>query len=613
MLKGEDGYTKEDVCAPFPQDPFKLALDLLAFADHFKEAQGSPQPIGNFMGNITLADPLVQETLTEAFGKRMQESGPLVEATKTYFEELTSLWQKTLQTPMGSHITPVITAPPEDRRFKDPEWEQNPYFSFMKQNYLLWDRWIKGIFTNIKGLSPHKQHQVDFYIRQIGDSLAPGNFPWSNPAALKMTLETGGANLLQGLESLFRDLEKGQGHLDIQMVDPKAFKVGENLATTPGKVVFQNDLYQLIQYTPITKTVFEYPVILVPPCINKFYVFDLRPENSFVRWLLDRGYTVFIVSWVNPDEELAHKTFEDYVLEGVGSAVEVARSICGTDAVNALGFCIGGNFLACLSGLYAAKGGPNPLRSTTYLASLFDFKEAGDLSVFIDPKQLKAIETRIKSKGFLEGNVLTRTFNVLRANDLVWSYVINNYYLGKTPAAFDFLYWNSDSTNLPANMYIYYLRHFYLQNKLVKPKGLHMGGFDIDLRKVKTPSFVFNAKDDHIAPWTCGFAGAHLFSGPKKFVLGASGHVVGVFNSPHNNKYCYWKSETLVKDPNEWLRRATQLPGSWWEEWATWLKGYGGEQVSARTPGSKKYPLLENAPGSYVIAAPGESSRATNR
>jgi polyhydroxyalkanoate synthase len=456
------------------------------------------------------------------------------------------------------------------------------------------------ITENLKGVDKDSARKIHFYVRQLRDALAPTNFFWMNPTTLRRTLETNGNNILQGIENFLKDIEKGQGHLDIQMVDPEAFVVGKNIAATQGKVVYQNELIQLIQYSPTRQQTFRVPLFIVPPCINKFYVFDLRPDTSFIRWCLDRGYTIFIVSWVNPDQKLANKTFEDYVIEGLINAIQVIQKISQIDEVNTLGFCIGGNFLACLNGYLQGLKQKNPVKTTTYLATLFDFQDPGDLRVFIDEHQISNLEKQIRTLGYLEGKTLARTFNLLRANDLIWSFIINNYYLGEKPSAFDLLYWNSDSTNVPSAMYLYYLRKMYIENRLIKHGGLSIAGIPIDLSKIETPTFVMNTKEDHIAPWPCGYAGAKIHGGPTKFLLGGSGHIAGIFNHPKANKYGFWLNDQLPNTSDEWLKQAKEYPGSWWETWESWLRPFAGEKVAAREPGSKEYPALEDAPGSYV-------------
>jgi polyhydroxyalkanoate synthase len=543
----------------------------------------------------------IQEAFSEASLKLMENPLPAYLATQVLLKDYFALLQETAKKTVGqTDATSDIIAPePGDRRFSDEAWQSNPYFDFLKQSYLLWDRWVKDITTSVTGLDEKTAHKLQFYSRQITDALAPSNYLFSNPKALKKAIESNGQSVVDGVHNLLKDLEEGKGYLNIKMVKKEAFEVGKNIAITPGKVVFQNDLMQLVQYAPTTKEVFRHPLLLVPPCINRFYIFDLRENNSFIKWALDKGFTVFVVSWVNPDEALSHKTYEDYVFEGVKKAIDVALEITKEDKINALGYCIGGNFLTTLSG-YLVDSPKNPLLTTTYLATLFDFEKAGDLLVFIDEKQLDDIEKHAHSKGYLAGETLARTFNLLRANDLIWSFVVNNYLLGEEPLAFDLLYWNSDGTNLPATMYIYYLRNMFLKNLLAKENALKIKDKFLDLKKVKIPSFILNTKDDHIAPWWCGYAGARLFSGPKKFILGGSGHVAGIFNHPTSNKYGYWEHEEVIENEDKWLEKASYHPGSWWEGWMKWLLSYNKEKVPARQPGSKKYPPLEEAPGSFV-------------
>ena len=564
--------------------------------EHFSSKTSHPP----FINPLTIG-----RAFWEAGQKLSQNPSPTLEATQSYYQDYVELCQTTYrhltQTQNVRETKDVITPTKGDRRFKDQAWTDSPSFSFLKQSYLLWDRWIQNISTNIEGLDSKTAHKVEFYTRQFANTLSPSNYFWSNPQTLKYTLETNGNNLVQGISNFLKDVEEGQGSLKISMVEKAAFSVGKNIATTPGKVVFQNELVQIIQYKPTTKEVYEIPVLLVPPCINKFYVFDLREDNSFVRWLLDQGFSVFIVSWVNPkSEHLSHKTFDDYVIEGIGASVNAVSKITAQPKINTLGFCIGGNFLASYAG-YQAHDKKSPLNSTTYLATLFDFENAGDLQVFIDEEQITQMEKAVKSRGFFDGDILGRTFNLLRSNDLIWSFVINNYLMGKDPMAFDLLYWNSDSTNLPATMYLYYIRKMFLENRLLKPDGLTIKGRPIDLSKVTTPTFILNTREDHIAPWRCGYAGAKTFSGPTQFVLGGSGHVAGIFNHPKSKKYSFWTGKTHNKQGDDWLKTAKQTEGSWWGEWHSWLAKLSGKKILARhTLGSQDFPPLENAPGSYV-------------
>lgn len=580
-------------------DPLQVSQAIMFAAMKTQNALQTLDPTKASPSLINIED--MRDTFHTALEKLSAQPDKIISASQEYLKGTFQLWQDSLNVLSGQKETmdEVIEGNTADSRFKDEMWYKNPFFGYARQSYLLWDRWIKDIATNIEDLDPKTALKIQFYIRQFADSLSPSNFPWSNPKAVLKTIDSQGMNLIQGMNNLLRDFEHGKGQIKIKMVDHDAFRLGENIAATPGKVIFQNELIQLIQYTPTTSTIFKIPVLLIPPCINKFYIYDLRPDNSFVKWLLDRGHSVFIVSWINPDQRLSEKTFEDYVFEGVGNAIDTILDLTGAKKVNAVGFCIGGNILGSYAA-YMADEKNNPLASTTYLATLFDFKNPGDLGVFIDEKQINQLEERISQKGYLEGQILAQTFNLLRANDLIWWFVINNYFLGQEPMAFDLLYWNSDSTDLPAKMFLYYLREMFLNNNFIRPNGLKLKDKFLDLRKIKTPTFLFNTKDDHIVPWGCGYAATKVLQGPIKFVLGGSGHIAGVFNPPTVNKYGYWTCDTLVDQAEEWFSTATQNQGSWWPEWVEWIEQYAGNKIKASTVGSSKYPALEDAPGSYV-------------
>jgi polyhydroxyalkanoate synthase len=439
---------------------------------------------------------------------------------------------------------------------------------------------------------------VDFYTRQFVDALAPSNFLMTNPEALRTTIESKGENLLNGLKNLLDDLERGKGHLAIKMTDMEAFRIGENIAVTPGKVVYQNDLMQLLQYEPTTEKVKRRPLLIIPPWINKFYILDLRPDNSFIRWAVSQGHTVFVISWVNPEEHLAAKTFTDYMLEGPLDALDAIERATGQRDANVIGYCLGGTLLASTLAYMAVKR-DNRIKCATYLVTMVDFAEAGELSVFIDEEQLSALEERMNTKGYLEGRDMATTFNMLRANDLIWSFVVNNYLLGKSPFPFDLLYWNADSTRMPAAMHSFYLRNMYQENLLVKPGGITLNGVPIDLRKIKTPAFLLSTREDHIAPWRSTYAATKIYRAPVKFVLSASGHIAGVVNPP-GGKYGHWENDKNPPTPEEWLATATTHPDSWWPLWERWISQYAGGEVPARHPGDGKLKPIEDAPGSYV-------------
>jgi len=516
----------------------------------------------------------------------------------SFWSDYLILWQRTTQRMLGGEAEPVIEVPSEDRRFRDKAWSDNAVFDFIKQSYLLTARSIQSAVKNVEGLDDGAARKVDFYTRQFVDAIAPSNFVMTNPEVLRATIESRGENLLNGLKNLLGDLERGKGRLAISMTDMAAFKIGENVATTPGKVIYQNDLIQLLQYTPTTETVKRRPLLIMPPWINKYYILDLRPRNSFIRWAVEQGHTVFVISWVNPDARLAEKSFEDYLREGPLAALDAMEQATGEREANVIGYCLGGTLLASTLAYMTAKR-DNRVKSATYFVTMVDFKEAGELSVFIDEEQLHALEERMEKKGYLEAREMHTTFNMLRANDLIWSFVVNNYLLGKSPFPFDLLYWNADSTRMPAAMHSFYLRKMYQQNLLAQPGGITLGGVPIDLRKIKTPSFLLSTREDHIAPWRSTYAATQIYSGPVKFVLSASGHIAGVVNPP-GGKYGHWQNDSNPPASGAWLASATQYPDSWWPAWEQWVAQYSGGEVPARQPGDGKLAPIEDAPGSYV-------------
>jgi polyhydroxyalkanoate synthase len=495
---------------------------------------------------------------------------------------------------------PVVKPVPDDRRFRAPEWQESHFFDFIKQSYLLTSNWFLSSVQNTEGLDEKSAQKLAFYTRQFMDALSPTNFAMSNPTVLQETLDSGGENLLNGLRNMLDDLERGGGKLDIRMSDKDDFLVGENIAVTPGKVVFQNDLIQLIQYAPATKTVHTRPMLFVAPWINKFYVLDLKPKNSLIRWAVEQGYTVFAISWVNPDEQLAHKSFEDYMQEGPLAALDAIEAATGEKEVAAVGYCLGGTLLSATLA-YMAATDDKRITSATFLATLVNFAEPGELGLFIDEEQLASLEEMMHEQGYLDGSEMAATFNLLRANDLIWSFVINNYLMGREPFPFDLLYWNADSTRMPAAMHSFYLRQMYQENALVQPGGITLNGVPIDLRKINVPTYVLAAHEDHIAPWHACFKATGLYSGKIRFVLGQSGHIAGVVNPPEGNKYGYWTGKlTKDEEPETWFKSAERAEGSWWSDWQRWQSRLAGKKVAAREPGSGKLDIIEDAPGSYV-------------
>ncbi|WP_158743984.1 class I poly(R)-hydroxyalkanoic acid synthase [Acidisphaera sp. L21] len=549
------------------------------------------------------ADPLnIGTAFMEMTAKLMANPAKLMQAQIGFWQDYMTLWQNTARRMMGGQDTPVtppvIQADPKDKRFKDDAWKENEVFDFIKQSYLLSARFVQDVVGQAEGLDRKSAQKVDFYSRQFIDAMSPSNFLLTNPEVLRKTAETGGENLLRGLNNLLGDLERGKGKLAIKMTDMDAFKLGENIGVSPGKVVFQNALMQLIQYSPTTDQVLKRPLLILPPWINKFYILDLRPKNSFVRWAVSQGHTVFMVSWVNPDEAMAEKGFEDYMIEGVFAALAAIEQATGERQVNAIGYCLGGTLLACTLA-YMKAHGDDRIQSATFFVTMTDFAEAGELSVFIDEEQLAQLEAKMERQGVLQGADMSTTFNMLRANDLIWSFVVNNYLLGNEPFQFDLLYWNSDATRMPAKMHSYYLRNMYHANRLAKGE-LELAGQRIDLGIIDIPAYFISTREDHIAPWRSTYRGTQLLGGPKRFVLAASGHIAGVVNPPEGGKYSHWLNEDLPGTPEEWFAGAQEMAGSWWPDWQRWVVSKAGEMIAPRTPGSGALPAIEDAPGSYV-------------
>jgi len=514
-------------------------------------------------------------------------------------EDYAKLWKATALAVETKKLEPVIEPAKDDRRFKDPEWSQNPVFDAIKQYYLLTARWCDQVISEAPDLDPQVRRRAQFYMRQLMSAIAPTNFVATNPRVLKATLDSQGKNLLQGFGKMLDHMEENDGRLNIPLSDTSAFELGRNLAITPGKVVYQTPLAQLIQYTPTTEKVLRRPLLIVPPWINKYYVLDLQPKNSFIRWAVEQGHTVFVLSWVNPDASLAERNFEDYMADGPLASLDAIAEITCERQVNGIGYCIGGTLLAATLAHLAAKK-EERFATATFFTTMVDFTDPGELGVFIDDEQIAALEQHVDKKGYLDGAHMAQVFNLLRENDLIWSAFINNYLLAKDPPPFDLLYWNSDSTRMPAMMHKFYLREMYLNNRLVQPDALTLAGTPIDLRRIETPTYILATREDHIAPWRSAFAATQLYSGPVKFVLAASGHIAGVINPPGPPKYGYWLHPRKTKTPEAWLAGATRHEGSWWPDWQAWVAAHGGGHVPARDPANGPLPPIEDAPGSYV-------------
>jgi polyhydroxyalkanoate synthase subunit PhaC len=551
----------------------------------------------------------IKTTIADDIGEMVRSIGRVVEyymaepqrafaAQAALTTQFVDLWAATLQRLQGEKAEPVAPPDASDKRFADPAWRDNPYFDFIKQAYVLTTRWADDLVEHADELEPHDRDKAQFYLRQVTAALSPSNFVATNPELLRTTLSESGENLVRGLKMLSEDIQAGHGTLRIRQADARAFKLGVNLAVTPGKVIFRNELLELIQYEPTTAEVYKRPLLIVPPWINKFYILDLNPEKSFIRWAAAQGLTVFVISWVNPDERHADKDFDSYMREGILTAVDCIEQATGEREVAAIGYCVGGTLLAATLG-YLAAVGDKRITSATFFAAQIDFTDPGDLKVFVDAEQLKEVEARMAEQGYLEGSQMANAFNMLRPNDLIWSYYVNNYLKGKEPMPFDLLVWNSDSTRMPAANHKFYLRHCYLQNDLSNGRMV-LGSKTLDLKKVTVPIYELATKEDHIAPARSVFTGAKCFGGPVRYVMAGSGHIAGVVNPPGKKKYQYWSDGPPKGDFESWVAAAKETPGSWWPDWLPWLTAQAPEKVPARKPGGGELKPLADAPGEYV-------------
>jgi len=529
----------------------------------------------------------------------MFDPSAAMRASAGFWSDTMQLWQRFLD---PAHAQPFEETPEQakDRRFKAPQWREQPMFDFLRQSYfVIADHLLKGVDA-LEGVEPRQREQIRFATQGFIDAISPANFPATNPQVLERIVETKGESLLKGLQNMLGDLAKGQ----ITQTDAQAFEVGRNIAITPGKVVKRTPLYELIQYAPATEQVYRTPLIIFPPWINRFYILDLSPEKSLIRWAVEQGFTVFVVSWKSADATMKDVVWEDYVERGQIDAIDTVRALLGVESVHAVGYCVAGTTLAGTLAVLAAREQADKVRSATFFTAQVDFSEAGDLRMFVDDDQLALIRS-LGAEGYLDGRYMAATFNLLRGRDLIWNYVTNNYLMGQDYVPFDLLHWNSDVTNLPAQWHLSYLTDFYRDNKLVTPGALAIGGTPIDLARVTTPTYVQAGREDHIAPAASVWKLTHHFKGPLRFVLAGSGHIAGVVNPPAAGKYQYWINEAKVDSLDSFLSGASEIKGSWWPDWAAWLAGSDAEQVDAthaRVPGGGALPALEDAPGSYVRA-----------
>ncbi len=534
-----------------------------------------------------------------------------MEAQSKISGDMLELWSRTLRKMSGEETEPVRAPDPGDKRFADPEWVKNPIYDFLSQAYMITTDWANDMVARADTLEPMEREKAQFYVRQIAGAVSPSNFLATNPELLRTTLEQSGENLVRGMQMLAEDVEAGHGQLKIRQSDASKFVLGRDMAATPGKVVFRNDLIELIQYAPTTESVYKRPLLICPPWINKFYVLDLNPEKSYIRWCVAQGLTVFVISWVNPDERHASKSFEDYMREGIFAALENIEKATGEKQVSAIGYCVGGTLLA-ITAAYMAAVGDDRIDSVTFLTTQVDFSDAGDLKLFVDQVRIKAIEEKMKETGYLEGSKMASAFNMLRPNELIWSYVVNNYLKGKEPMPFDLLVWNSDSTRMPAANHSFYLRTCYLENNLTQDR-LDFAGQHLDLKKIKIPVYHLAAKEDHIAPARSVYTGAAYFGGDVRYVLAGSGHIAGVVNPASKPKYQYWSGPAVAGTFDDWLAKATETPGTWWTDWIGWLTAQAPDRVPPREPGGGKLTPLCDAPGEYVRVKAGAIKKARKK
>jgi polyhydroxyalkanoate synthase subunit PhaC len=597
----KDGKDVTGLSASGPADPEAFARNLARVVEESGRALAAylkPREEGDLRDEVAEQITDAVKTIGQVAEYWLTDPQRTLEAQRSLMQSYLDIWASAVKRMSGENVPSPVQANPNDPRFKDPDWNANPFFDALKQAYLATTMWADRMVKEADNLDPHTRHKAEFYVKQIANAVSPSNFVLTNPELWRETLTSNADNLVRGMKMLSEDIAAGGGELRIRQTDGSQFEVGKNLATTPGKVVFENELIQLIQYSPSTENVIAVPLLIVPPWINKFYVLDLGPEKSFLKWAVDQGLTVFVVSWVNPDARLAAKGFDDYMRDGVIAALDVVKEITGEAKAHVTGYCVGGTLLATTLAYLAAQN-EDRVASASFLATQVDFTHAGDLKVFVDEAQLRALEKRMNDIGYLDAAKMANAFNLLRSNDLIWPYVVNNYMKGKAPFPFDLLYWNSDSTRLPAANHSFYLRSCYLENRLSRGR-MEIAGVKVNLKDVKIPIYQLATREDHIAPAKSVFLGSQFFGGPVRFVLSGSGHIAGVVNPPVKHKYQFWTGGDVAGELENWIAGAVEHPGSWWPDWFIWLEGQDPRRVPARAPGSAKYKPIEDAPGRYV-------------
>jgi polyhydroxyalkanoate synthase len=599
--KGSFGQFDPKAIEPYiVKDPEAMAVNFARALENLGKAASSwlaPRERGDYVD--PMADPMTDmvKTLSKVGEYWLSDPRRALDAQTQLLSGYFGMWNRTMQRFSGEASEPAAAA--SDKRFADEEWDKNPFFDFLRQSYLLTSGWAEKLATEAEGLDEHTRHKAEFYVRQITAALSPANFAATNPQIYKETVASNGENLVRGMKMLAEDIHAGGGDLRLRQTDVTKFAVGRNMALSPGKVIAQSDVCQVIQYEPATDKVLKRPLMICPPWINKFYILDLNPQKSFIKWCVDQGHTVFVISWVNPDERHAKKDWTSYAREGIDFALETIEKATGEKEVNAVGYCVGGTLLAATLALHA-KERNRRVRTVTFLTTQVDFTYAGDLKVFVDEEQLATLEKQMKSTGYLEGSKMASAFNMLRASELIWPYFVNNYLKGQDPMPFDLLFWNSDSTRMAAANHSFYLRNCYLDNNLSQGKMV-MDGKTVSLRDIKIPIYNLATREDHIAPAKSVFTGSQYFGGPVDFVVTGSGHIAGVVNPPDKNKYQFWTGGPVEGNYEQWMADAEETPGSWWPHWHAWIEKHDKRQVAAREPGGGTLKAIEEAPGSFVM------------
>ena len=597
---GFSGFDPKSVEPYVVKDPESLAINMARAVEQMGRAASAwlaPRETGEKADSFAQPVSDMVKTLSKVSEYWLSDPRRTLEAQTNLMGSFFDIWSRTVHRMAGDTVEEPTSVKRNDKRFADEVWVKNPFFDFVRQAYFVSSDWAERMVEGAEGLDEHTRHKAAFYVRQIASALSPSNFIATNPQLYRETVASSGANLVKGMQMLAEDIAAGRGDLRLRQTDTSKFAIGENIAVTPGKVIAQSDIGQIIQYEASTETVLKRPLLICPPWINKYYVLDLNPEKSFIKWAVDQGHTVFVISWVNPDERHAGKDWEAYAREGIGFALDTIERATGEREVNAIGYCVGGTLLAATLALHAAEG-DDRIRSATLFTTQVDFTHAGDLKVFVDDDQIRHVEANMSATGYLEGSKMAAAFNMLRASELIWPYFVNNYLKGQDPLPFDLLYWNSDSTRMPAANHSFYLRNCYLENKLSRGEMV-LAGRRISLSDVKIPIYNLATKEDHIAPAKSVFLGSSSFGGKVTFVLSGSGHIAGVVNPPAKGKYQFWTGGPAKGDFETWASKATETPGSWWPHWHSWVEKLDKRRVPARKPGG---PLntLEDAPGSYV-------------